>query len=314
MPDIEMRAAYAETLIALAERDPRIVLLEADLMRASGTGAFQKRFPQRTFNVGVAEANMVSIAAGLAAEGKVPFADTFACFAGRRDYDQFFISANYARLSVHLVGTDPGITATYNGGTHMPFEDLGNMRHIPYLTVFEPSDSVSLRALVARSAELDGCSYMRLHRRPVPALYPAGEEFELGKGKVLEDGRDVAIFAIGALMVHEALAARTLLAQDGVAAAVIDLHTLKPIDSELIVHFARKTGAVVTCENHQVRGGLGSAVAEVLGEFFPCRMKRIGVQDEFGEVGDLPYLQKRYGLTASDIRDTIKESLSRNGN
>ncbi len=314
MPDMEMRAVYAETLIDLARRDPRIVLLEADLMKASGTGAFQKAFPQRTFNVGVAEANMVSIAAGLAAEGKIPFADTFACFAGRRDYDQFFISANYARVNVHLVGTDPGITATLNGGTHMSFEDMGNMRHIPRLTLFEPSDPVSLRALVAQSAELDGCSYMRLHRRPVPALYPAGEQFQLGKGKLLEDGRDVAIFAIGAVMVHEALAARKLLAQAGIAAAVIDMHTLKPIDSELIVQFARKSGAVVTCENHQVRNGLGSAVAEVLAESFPCRLKRIGVQDEFGEVGELPYLQKRYKLTAADIRDAVADLLSMKGN
>ncbi len=305
MSDVEMRAVYTETLIELARRDPRIVLLEADLMKASGTGAFQKEFPERTFNVGVAEANMVSIAAGLAVEGKVPFADTFACFAGRRDYDQFFISANYARANVHLVGTDPGITATLNGGTHMSFEDMGNMRHIPGLTVFEPGDPVSLRALVELSAGLDGCTYMRLHRRPAPALYPPGERFELGKGKVLEDGGDVAIFAIGAVMVNEALAARKLLAAAGIAAAVIDMHTLKPIDSELIVRFARRCGCVVTCENHQVRNGLGSAAAEVLGELFPCRLQRIGVRDEFGEVGDLPYLQKRYKLTAADIHETV---------
>ena len=216
------------------------MVLEADLMKATGTGIFQQRFPQRAFNVGVAEANMVCIAAGLATEGKIPFAATFGCFAGRRVYDQFFISANYAGLVVHLVGTDPGITATLNGGTHMPFEDLGVMRCIPKLTVFEPSDPVSLAALVRRSADHTGSTYMRLHRGAVPAIYPEGETFELGKGKTLEAGGDVAIFAIGAVMVREAQTARKLLARDGIAAAVIDMPTVKPIDKELVLDWAKK--------------------------------------------------------------------------
>lgn len=309
MADIEMRAVYAQTLIELGEQDERIVVLEADLMKATGTGVFKQRFPERAFNVGVAEANMVCIAAGLATEGKIPFAATFGCFAGRRVYDQFFLSANYAGLGVHLVGTDPGVTATYNGGTHMPFEDMGIMRNIPKLTVFEPADPVSLAALFKQSAYLGKATYMRLHRPAVPPLYPEGETFELGKGKTLEDGSDVAIFATGAVLVREALAARKLLAQDGISAAVIDMHTVKPLDEELVREWARKTGAIVTCENHQVIGGLGSAVAEVLAETCPTRLKRIGVRDEFGEVGDLEYLKQRYKLTAEDIRQTTKEFL-----
>ena len=301
MSQIEMRAVYAQTLIELAEKDERIVLLEADLMKASGTTVFRNRFPERTFNVGVAEANMVGIAAGLSAGGKIPFADTFGCFAARRTYDQFFISANYARLNVKLVGTDPGISATYNGGTHMPFEDLGIMRNIPKLTVFEPCDPVSLKKLVQQAAYHYGCTYMRLYRKPIDALYSENEPFELGKGKVLRDGADVTIIAIGAVMVHEALKAADMLNNKGVSAAVIDMHTVKPIDTDVIVRYAQKTRLIITIENHQIINGLGSAVAETLSEKYLCRLKRIGVEDEFGEVGTQEYLQEHFGLTAEHI-------------
>ena len=306
MAQLEMRAVYAQTLIELAEKDERIVLLEADLMKASGTTVFKNRFPDRTFNVGVAEANMVGIAAGLSAGGKIPFADTFGCFASRRTYDQFFISANYARLNVKLVGTDPGISAAYNGGTHMPFEDVGIMRNIPKLTVFEPSDPVSLKKLVQESAYHQGCTYMRLFRKPLETIYQEDETFELGKGKVLKDGSDVTIIANGAVMVQEALKAAEMLNGDGISAAVIDMHTVKPVDTELIIRYAKKTGLIVTFENHQIINGLGSAVAETLVENYPCRMKRIGVNDEFGEVGTQEYLQERFGLTANHIVDAVK--------
>jgi transketolase len=302
----EMRAVYAQTLIELAEKDERIVLLEADLMKASGTGVFKNRFPERTFNMGVAEANMVGVAAGLSAGGKIPFADTFGCFAARRTYDQFFISANYARLNVKLVGTDPGISATYNGGTHMPFEDYGIMRNIPKLVVFEPCDPISLKKLVQASAYHQGCTYMRLFRRPLETIYPEDETFELGKGKVLKDGSDVTIVGTGALMVQEALKAAEILNSEGISAAVIDMHTVKPIDAELIIKYAQKTGLFVTIENHQIFNGLGSAVAEVLAENCPCRLKRIGVEDEFGEVGTQEYLQERYKLTAGHIVYVVK--------
>lgn len=311
MADKEMRAVYAETLMELAEKDPRIVLLEADLMKASGTGVFKNKFPERTFNVGVAEANMVGIAAGLSASGKIPFADSFGCFAGRRTYDQFFVSANYARLNVKLTGTDPGISAAYNGGTHMPFEDMGIMRNIPKLVVFEPSDPVSLKALVKAAAAHPGCTYMRLHRKPMPALYPEGETFQLGKGKVLAEGKDVTLVGLGAIMVNEALRARQLLEAEGISAAVLDMHTIKPIDVELITTWARKTGALVTCENHQTVNGLASAVAEVLAEHCPALLARVGIRDEFGEVGTQEYLLKRFKLTAEDIRDEAKALLGK---
>ncbi|MEN6324408.1 MAG: transketolase family protein [Proteiniphilum sp.] len=309
MEQKEMRAVYAQALIELAEKDERIVLLEADLMKASGTLVFKNSFPDRTFQVGVAEANMVGIASGLSAGGKIPFADTFSCFAARRAYDQFFISANYAKQNVKLVGTDPGVTAAFNGGTHMSFEDIGLMRNVPKLVVFEPSDPVSLKKLVEKNAYYKGSTYMRLQRKAANILYSENEEFELGKGKILFDGTDVTIIATGVVMVNEALAARELLSKKGISAAVIDMHTIKPIDAELVLTYAKKTGFIVSCENHQIFNGLGSAVAEVLSENQPTLLKRIGVNDEFGEVGTQNYLQKRFGLTAENIVETIEKNL-----
>ncbi|GHU88329.1 transketolase [Bacteroidia bacterium] len=306
----EMRTVYTQTLIELAEKDERIVVLEADLMKASGTGAFKNRFPERTFNMGVAEANMVGVAAGLSAGGKIPFADTFACFASRRTYDQFFISGNYAHLNVKLVGTDPGVASEYNGGTHMPFEDIGIMRNIPQLVVMEPSDPVSLKKLVIKSAYHNGCTYMRLHRKPVTVIYSEEEEFEIGKGKVLKDGTDVTLIATGAIMVAEALKAGEILNAEGISAAIIDMHTIKPVDTGLILQYAKKTGGIVTCENHQKMNGLGSAVAETLAENYPALLNRIGINDEFGEVGKLDYLLERYQLTAEHIVSTAKMNIS----
>ena len=304
-----MRAVYAETLIELAEKDERIVLLEADLMKASGTTCFKNEYPDRTFDMGVAEANMIGTAAGLSAGGKIPFADTFGCFATRRTYDQFFISACYARLNVKLVGTDPGISAAFNGGTHMPFEDMGIMRNIPGLIVFEPSDPVSLKALVKECAYYKGSTYMRLHRKQVPVIYGEDETFELGKGKVLEDGKNITIIACGAIMVGEALKAGQILQETGISAAIIDMHTIKPIDKELVLRYAEKTKAIITCENHQVINGLGSAVAEVLAENYPIRLKRIGIEDEFGEVGTQDYLKQRFKLTAEHIVEEAEDLL-----
>jgi transketolase len=304
-----MRAVYAQTLLDLAQQDERILLLEADLMRATGTRPFLEALPSRTYNVGVAEANLVGLAAGLSATGKIPFANTFACFAARRAYDQFFISANYARLNVKLVGTDPGVTAAYNGGTHMTFEDLGLMRNIPGLVVLEPCDPVSLAELIRQTAYHAGCTYMRLHRGVAPAIHASQGHLLLGKGVMLRDGEDLTLIAAGVVMVNEALAAADLLANDGHSAAVIDMHTIKPIDIELVLESATRTGALVTCENHQVINGLGSAVAEVLAERRPTLLRRVGVQDEFGEVGPLDYLKERFGLTAENIRQQALDLL-----
>ncbi len=309
----DMREVYTETLIALAEKDDRICVLEADLMNATGTRAFRDAFPDRAFDVGVSEADMVGVASGLSAEGKIPFAASFATFAARRTYDQFFLSANYARLNVKLVGTDPGITALYNGGTHMPFEDIGLMRLIPDLTIVEPSDIVSCEALVRAVAEHEGCVYLRLHRKGSQAIHREGQEFSLGKGVVLRDGSDITLIAAGFVMVPEALKAADLLAAKGVSAAVIDMHTVKPLDEELVLKYAEKTDAVVTCENHSVVGGLGGAVAEMLSEQRPTFMGRIGSRNKFGEVGDYDYLIHNYELTAGDIAAEALEVLKRRG-
>jgi transketolase len=303
----EMRAAYAETLVRLGATNKDIVVVEADLMRATGTGPFAKAYPDRAFNVGVAEANMVGVAAGLSAEGRIPFAATFGCFASRRVFDQFFISANYARLNVKLVGTDPGVTAAFNGGTHMPFEDLGLMRMIPKLVIIEPSDPVSLAALVEKAVSYHGCVYIRLQRKAAPVLYKEGEAFEFGKAKVLRAGDDAVLVALGALMVGEALKAADLLAAEGKKVTVIDALSLKPLDEKLVLEWAKKTGKIVTCENHQKHGALGSAVAEALAESgIACKFARVGVDDEFGEVGTQDWLADHFKLTAPYIAATVK--------
>lgn len=308
----EMRAVYCDTLIEMAKKDERIMVVEADLMKASGTMPFKKEFPERGVDVGVAEANLVGVSAGLSNAGKIPFAATFGCFASRRVFDQFFISANYAQLNVKLVGTDPGVTAAFNGGTHMPFEDIGLMRMIPKLTIFEPCDSVELKALLKESAELYGCTYMRLHRKAVAPIYGEGETFKLGKGKVLRDGKDAAIFALGAVLVPEALRAHELLKRDGIDAAVIDMHTVKPLDEALVLEYAKKTGHIVTAENHQVAGGLGAAVANYLSCSCPVPMYMVGVHDEFGQVGTQDFLQHYYKMTAEEISARTKELLKKN--
>ena len=307
----EMRAVYAETLMELAARDRGIMVVEADLMRASGTMAFRDAYPDRAIDVGVAEANLVGVAAGLAAEGKVPFAATFGCFASRRAFDQFFVSCAYAKLPVKLVGTDPGISAAYNGGTHMPFEDIGIMRTVPGLDIVEPSDPVSLKALVGALAASGKPGYLRLHRKAIEPLYGADETFTLGKGKLLREGGDVLIVALGAILVPAAMAAAKALEAEGIHASVIDALSAKPIDAELILAWARKTGAVVTAENHQLSGGFGSAVAELLAETGIARLARVGVEESFGEVGTQDYLAKRFGLTAEAIAQKAKTLLAK---
>ncbi len=301
MENKEMRAVYCDTLLELAAKNPAIMVVEADLMRASGTMPFKMAYPQRAVDVGVAEANLIGVSAGLSVAGKIPFAATFGCFASRRVFDQFFISANYAGLNVKLVGTDPGISAAFNGGTHMPFEDIGIMKLIPGLTILEPCDPVSLKALVTACAEHTGCTYMRLHRKPIQPVYPENEVFELGKGKVLRDGSDITIVALGAILVPEALKAADALSNQGVSAAVIDMHTVKPLDEDLILSYAKKTRGIVTAENHQVCGGLGASVANLLALHHPTPMAMVGIQDQFGQVGTQQWLQQHYRLTAEEI-------------
>jgi transketolase len=308
-----MRETYCETLMELADGDARIVLLEADLMGANGTTAFRERFPKQFFNVGVAEANMVSIAAGLARTGRIPFAASFATFSARRAFDQFFVSANYGRNKVNLVGTDPGISAAYNGGTHMCFEDIGMMRSIPGLTIYEPADNVSLKALVKEAAYLPAPTYCRLQRRGSNSLYAENQKFALGKGIVLRDGVDMTIIATGFLLVPEALKAADALQKGGISAAVIDLHTIKPLDEALIMEYAKKTGAILTCENHQAATGVGSAIALFLSENYPVPVYCHGIREAFGEVGSLDYLKKHFQFDAEGIAVLAGKLFARKG-
>lgn len=306
----EMRAVYCQTLMELAKGNKDIVIVEADLMKASGTMPFKQAYPERGIEVGVAEANLVGVAAGLSAMGKIPFAATFGCFASRRAFDQFFISANYAQLNVKLIGTDPGITAAFNGGTHMPFEDIGLMRMIPGLTIVEPSDPVSVEAMTRLLAAHEGSSYMRLHRKEVQEIYEKDRKFELGKANVLREGKDAAILALGAVMVPEALKASELLASEGISAAVIDVLTVKPLDKALVLSYAAKTGHIITAENHQVAGGLGAEVACLLSTERPgTKLTMVGIHDEFGQVGTQEWLQEHYKLTAAQIALQAKEIL-----
>jgi len=307
----EMRMAYVDTLVDLAKNNKNIVVLEADLMSCTNTGVFKKIYPDQFFNVGISEANMVGIASGLSTLGKIPFAASFGCFASRRVFDQFFLSANYAKLNVKLTGTDPGVTAAFNGGTHMPFEDLAMMRTVPGLTVIEPSDPSSCAAFVRLMAEEYGCHYLRIPRKPVPFLYPENEKFQFGKAKVLKEGKDLCFMALGSLMVNQSLKACETLAASGISAGVLDVLTLKPIDRDAILEQAGKVRAVISAENAQIDGGLGGAVAEILAENgCRCRFARIGIRDEFGEVGTQDYLVNRFGLDVGSLVKKAQELLS----
>jgi len=305
-----MKDAYIDALIELAEQNPNIVVLDADLMNSNSTVKFMKRFPGRAINVGVQEANMLGVAAGLAAVGKIPFTHTFACFNARRALDQIYMSVAYAKLPVRIVGTDPGVTAAYNGGTHMPLEDVGFLRGIPTMTVIEPVDNEMLRGILPQVVEMDTPVYLRINRKQPVKVYKPGTEFQIGCGHVLCDGTDVTIIATG-ILVPEALEAAEILAGEGISARVVNIFTIKPMDEELVIRAAVETGAIVTAENHNVINGLGSAVAEVVVQHFPVPVERVGVQDLFGEVGSVEYLQQRFGLTSAAIVEKAKAVLAR---
>ena len=306
----EMRTVYCETMIALAKEDPRIVDVEADLTGAHGMKPFKAAYPERSFNVGIAEANMVGVAAGLSACGKIPFVHSFATFASRRCFDQIAISVCYAGLNVKIVGSDPGVGAELNGGTHMALEDMGIMRTLPGMTVFEPTDSVQLRKALPAVARHEGPVYIRLFRRKAEKVFDDDYVFTLGKADLLRDGSDVTIIASG-VCVANALQAAAMLAGEGVSARVLNRPTVKPVDAEAVLRAAEETGAVVTAENHSVIGGLGSAVAEVLAEGRPAPLERVGVKDHFGQVGKAPYLMGVFGITPADIAKAARKALAR---
>lgn len=310
LEDRWMRETYVDLLLEEASKDDRVVIVEADLMKAAGTLRFGEQFPERTFDVGVQEADMIGVAAGMAAMGKIPFTHTFTAFATRRVCDQVTLSVAYAGLNVKMMGSDPGITAEYNGGTHMSMEDVSIMRNIPGMVICEPVDSVQLKVLFSQISAHEGPVYIRLLRRNAVEIYREGEAFTLGKGKLIKTGADVSIVASG-IMVAEAVEAADILKAQNIDAEVINIHTIKPLDTSMIVSSAKKTGCMVTAENHSVIGGLGSAVAEVLSENYPVPLQRIGVQDHFGEVGLTPFLKKKYGLTAEEIVKAVLRVIER---
>ncbi|MDR2357477.1 MAG: transketolase family protein [Oscillospiraceae bacterium] len=307
---VMMRDAYCETLRDCAREGLDVVALDADLISSSGMKPFFKEFPDRAVQCGIAEANMIGIAAGLSAVGKIPFAHSFGCFASRRACDQIMISAAYARLNVRIVGSDPGITATYNGGTHMPFEDMGVLRSIPEITLIEPADPVAVRDVVRRLTRVYGVYYIRLARKNVKSIYADGSTFEIGRGALLRQGGDVTVVASG-VMVAEALEAADILGAEGVGVSVVDMFTWKPIDDDLIAGCAAATGAIVTAENHNICGGLGAAVAESVVKSRPVPIEMVGVRDRFGQVGTEDYLRKEYGLTARDIVGAVRRAVAR---
>ena len=305
-----MRDIYTNLLIENAKTNKNLVIVEADLSTALGTKKFTAEFPERTINVGVQEANMIGVAAGLSNMGKIPFTHSFTPFATRRVFDQVMLSVAYSKLNVKMVGSDPGILAQLNGGTHMSFEDVGIMRNIPTMTIFEPVDGVQLHNMFPKIMEHNGPLYIRLARKYNADVFALDQEFELGKASPIKDGKDITIFATG-IMVVEALEAEKVLAEKGISVSIVNIHTVKPLDVDAVILEAKKTGAVVTAENHNIINGLGSAVAEVLVENCPVPMERIGVQDQFGEVGNQDYLQKRYNLLASDIVEACLRVLDR---
>lgn len=296
----DMRDSIMAAIIDLAKEHPEVVFLDSDLSSCINSGLFAKEFPTRFFNCGIAEANMVGVASGLSSMGFVPYAHSFGCFASRRAYDQFFLSSNYAGQRVHLIGTDAGVTAQVNGGTHMPFEDVGLMRLIPELIVLDPSDIQSCYDLTLQAFESGKCSYTRLRRKGGTHRYSAGQ-VKLGKGNVLAEGSDLAIVATDEVIVNEAVKAVDLLAKKGIKATLVDMHTIKPLDTDLLDKVSKETGHVLVCENARYAGGLGEAVAAHLATTYPAKMDYVCIGEKFGEVGKLDYLMKTFGLLAEDM-------------
>jgi transketolase len=310
----DMRTVYGDTLIKLGEENPDIVVVGADTTDSLKTKPFGKKFPNRFFNVGIAEANLITIAAGLANEGKIPFASTYAAFLPGRCVDQIRNAIAYPSrngkdgLNVKMVVSHGGLSVGPDGGSHQQIEDIAIMRVIPNVKVFVPSDTIAVKKLAQIFAQVYGPCYMRLARSKTPLIHSEDQEFKIGKGIVLRDGSDCTVVACG-ITVNIALDAADALKQEGVACRVIDMFSIKPIDSELLEKAARETGGIVTCEEHNVMAGFGSAVAETVSETYPVPVKRIGAQDKFGESardGEIPLLLEKHGITSIHISNTVK--------
>ena len=310
MASIATRDAYGEALAELGAVNENIVVLEADLSKSTKTSDFKKVYPERHFNMGIAEQNMLGVAAGFAAAGKVPFASSFAVFATGRAYDQIRNSIAYPNLNVKIAATHAGLTVGEDGGSHQMLEDIALMRALPNMTVIVPADGIETKQAVKAAAEYEGPVYIRMGRPKVPVLFGDDYKFEIGKGVVLKEGTDVTLVGTG-IMVSKAVEAAELLAAEGISAAVVNISTIKPLDAELIIAQAQKTGAIVTCEEHNIYGGLGSAVAEVLVENCPVPMTRVGVADQFGESGLPDELLAKHGLTAANIAAQAKAVIAK---
>ncbi|MGP9417981.1 transketolase family protein [Ewingella sp. AOP9-I1-14] len=308
-PDnIEMRKVYGNVVREKIVENTPIIALEADLMSAMAMDGVHRDHPQHVINCGIMEANVIGVAAGLSLTGRVPFVHTFTAFASRRCFDQLFMSLDYQKNNVKVIASDAGVTACHNGGTHMSFEDMGIVRGLANSIVLEVTDAVMFRDILQQLVDLKGFYWVRTIRKQATQVYKEGSTFTIGKANLLRDGNDITLIANG-IMVAEALKAAEMLARDGISAAVIDMFTLKPIDKEIIQQYAAKTGKIVTCENHSIHNGLGSAVAEVLVEHTPVPMRRVGVKERYGQVGTQDFLQQEYGLTAEHILEAAKQLL-----
>ena len=302
---IATRQSYGEARVELGASHPELVVMDADLSGSTKTGMFAKAYPDRFFNMGIAEQGMYATAAGLALSGKTVCASTFAMFAAGRAYEIIRNSIGYTKANVKICATHAGITVGEDGASHQTFEDIALMRNIPGMTVLNPSDDVSAKKLIAKAVEMEGPCYIRLGRAAVPVFYDDSVELEIGKGIQLRDGKDVTIIATG-IMISEAMAAAETLAADGIDARVVDIHTIKPIDEEIIIKAAQETGAIVTAEEHSVIGGLGSAVSEVVVKNAPVKMAFVGQKDTYGESGKPDELKAKYGMNADAIVKAVK--------
>ena len=303
------RDGYGKALLELGKINPNVVALDADLSDSTRSEYFAKQFPERFFSMGIAEQDMIGAAAGLAFSGKIPYASTFAVFSERAyEFTRNIVSRN--KLNVKIAGSHAGIFTGEDGKSAQAIEDIAIYRALPNMVVLQPSDSVEAEKIVFALADYKGPSYMRMHRNPVPIIHDNNYKFEIGKGEILSEGKDAVIFATGTL-VHEALKASEILQNENINVYVVNINTIKPLDNNLVIDLAKKTNCVVTAEDHNIIGGLGSAVAEVLGENYPCIMKRIGLQDKYAESGKPDELYKKYGLDAESIAEEVMKFVSK---
>ncbi len=307
---VATRDAYGKALVNIGKVNDNVVVLDADLSKSTKTYDFSKNFPDRFFNMGIAEQNLIGAACGLASCGKIPFVSSFAMFASGRAFEIIRNSVCYPKLNVKICATHAGITVGEDGATHQSVEDISIMRSIPNMTVLVPADGIETEKMIEEITKFNGPTYVRLGRSAVPNVFNDNYKFEIGKGTILKEGTDVTIIACG-IMVNEALKASEILSQEGISAKVVNMSTIKPIDKELIINCAKQTKAIVTAEEHSIIGGLGSSVSEVTSSECPVIVEKVGIKDTFGESGTPNELMKKYGITSDDIVDACKVSISK---